>query len=90
MSYRRIVVFALALALAPAAARTASPHPATPVQAVETLQGAGILQALACAGCLGSGMTAMVMGWGSVWGAAMGAAGGALGSACLDACAGAF
>jgi len=87
MKKARIIVFAL-LALAVAAPLAPAHDPAPPP--VAAVAGNGILGALACAGCLGSGMALMTFGWGSLWAAAMSAGDGALAEACVGACASAF
>ena len=84
----RIVVLVLALlCAAPIAAdsRGLGAHPAQ-LSPLGSVAGAGILETLACAGCLGSGMALMTMGWGSLYMAALGAADGYLAGACADAC----
>lgn len=79
MKKARIVVFALlTLGAAAPLAREVTPPPA-----VATVSGAGILGALGCATCLGSGMAMMTFGWGGVWAAA-------LAGPCVGVCASAF
>ncbi|GMV07445.1 MAG: hypothetical protein AMXMBFR53_37200 [Gemmatimonadota bacterium] len=79
MKKARIVVFALLTlgAAAPLAPDAGAPPP------VAEVSGAGILGALGCAACLGSGMTMMTFGWGGVWAAA-------LAGPCVGVCASAF
>ena len=92
MKRHGIVVFLLTLAVVGYGGNEpGAPLPeGTPTPAVATLSGNGFWPALACAGCVGSGMALMTSGWGPFWSAAMSARGGALASACVEACVQAF
>ena len=88
MRKQRIVVFAVGLVCAVSVASTSAGFGGHPRESarLEGIGGTGILQTLACAGCLGSGATLMVMGLGPLYLAALGAADGFLAGACADAC----
>lgn len=88
MRKQRIVVFALGLGCAISVAAASAGFGGDPGESdgLDGIAGAGILETLACAACLGSGAALMTMGWGSLYMAALGAEDGFLAGACADAC----